>query len=68
MTTPYTSTTTNGNGTTTEVQTDIKWLGDEVLFKIGQRNIKLWEVVVGLILLSIFLPMFRGSRNGNGKK
>lgn len=48
-----------------EVQTDIKWIGNETLFKIGDRPVKLWEVIVGLILLSIFMPMLRGGRNGN---
>ena len=65
MTTPYTNDIyTPETQQNTEVQTDIKWLGDETLFKIGQRDIKLWQVIVGLILLSIFMPMFRGGKNG----
>jgi hypothetical protein len=52
------------NNDNTEVHTDIKWIGDESLFKIGDRDIKLWHVIVGLILLSIFMPMFRSGKNG----
>ena len=52
------------NNENTEVHTEIKWFGNETLFKIGQRDIKLWQVIVGLILLSIFTPMFRGGKNG----
>ena len=54
----------NGNGTTT---TEIKWFGDEVLFTTGGgREIKLWQVIVGLILLSMLLPFFKRRRNGGG--
>ena len=55
------------NNENTEVHTDIKWIGDEVLFTTGGgRKIKLWQVIVGLILLSMFLPFFK--RNEVGKK
>ena len=54
----------NGNGTTT---TEIKWFGDEVLFTTaGGKKIKLWHIIVGLILLSMFLPFFNRRRNGGG--
>tara|TARA_Y100000034_G_C6844391_1_gene382354 strand:- start:366 stop:575 length:210 start_codon:yes stop_codon:yes gene_type:complete len=46
------------NRTTTE----IKWIGDEVLFKIGNTEVKIWYLIVGFIVLSILM------RNGNGKK
>ena len=52
----------NNNGTTTTTS-EIKWFGDEVLFTMGDKNIKLWQIIVGLILLSMFLPFFRKQNN-----
>lgn len=41
----------------------VVWFGDTTLFKIGERPVKIWEVVVALILLSIFVPMFKKNNN-----
>lgn len=49
-----------------EVTQEVKWFGEEEIFSIGDRPVKIWEVLVGLIILSILLPLlFRGgSRTG----
>ena len=49
----------NGNGNGNNTTTEIKWFGDEVLFRVGEKDVKIWHVIVGLILLSLFLPFFR---------
>jgi|TARA_R100001594_G_scaffold41050_1_gene73026 hypothetical protein len=49
-----------------ETTTEVKWFGEEELFSIGDRPVKIWELLVGLIILSMILPfLFRG-RGGNG--
>ena len=58
-----------GNDTTPdpETTTEVKWFGEEELFSIGDRPVKIWELIVGLIILSMILPfLFRGRRNGGG--
>ena len=41
--------------------TEVKWFGEEELFSIGDRPVKIWELLVGLIILSMLLPLlFRG--------
>ena len=54
----------NGNGTTTEVV----WFGNSTAFTAGKRPVKVWEVIVGIIVLAIIAPMFYGGggRGGNG--
>ena len=49
--------------------TEVKWFGEEELFSIGDRPVKIWELLVGLIILSMILPLlFRGgSRRGGGQ-
>ena len=51
---------------TTITHTDTKWFGNEVMFKVGNREIKLWHIIALLILLSLFS---NGKANGktNGK-
>ena len=34
-----------------------------IVFKIGNREIKLWELLVGLIVLSIIFPMFMSKKS-----
>ena len=57
-----------GNNTNTpdpEETTEVKWFGEEELFSIGDRPVKIWELLVGLIILSILLPLlFRGGARG----
>ena len=51
----------------TNTTTEVKWVGEEKLFSIGDRPVKIWELIVGLIILSMILPfLFRGRRNGGG--
>lgn len=38
----------------TITHTDTKWFGNEVMVKVGKMEVKLWMVIVGLVLLSIF--------------
>lgn len=40
-------------------QIEIVWFGDKTLFHIGEKPVKVWQIIVGLILLSIFVPMFK---------
>ena len=53
---------TNTNTTTTE----IKWFGEVVAFNIGKRPVKVWELIVGLVVLSILAPMFYSRRGSRG--
>jgi len=60
-----------GNDTTTpapEDTQDVKWFGEEEIFSIGSRPVKIWELIVGLIILSMLLPLLLrgGSRRGSG--
>ena len=41
-----------------EVVTEEKFLANEVVFNIGDYPVKFWHLIVGLILLSIIVPMF----------
>jgi len=62
------------NQTTPATTTEIKWFGEEVLFHIGARPVKIWELIVGLIVLSMLMPLLTnltrggGRRNGNGSR
>tara|TARA_R100000664_G_C2758728_1_gene147900 strand:- start:5590 stop:5787 length:198 start_codon:yes stop_codon:yes gene_type:complete len=58
------------NETTPTSTTEIKWFGNEVLFHLGARPVKIWELIVGLIILSMIMPLFYGRRNGyrNGSR
>lgn len=56
------------NQTDVATTTEIKWFGDEVLFHIGSRPIKIWELIVGLIILSILMPLLMSLTSGMGKK
>tara|TARA_R100000988_G_scaffold41915_1_gene20640 strand:- start:3752 stop:4036 length:285 start_codon:yes stop_codon:yes gene_type:complete len=51
----------NGDGTTTT-----QWIGNEVAFKIGERPIKIWEVLLGVVVLAIILPLLFRSGGGAG--
>jgi len=57
-----------GNDTTTPdpaETTEVKWFGEEEIFSIGDRPVKIWELLVGLIILSMILPLlFRGGSGG----
>ena len=57
-----------GNDTTTPYPaetTEVKWFGEEEIFSIGDRPVKIWELLVGLIILSMLLPLlFRGGSSG----
>ena len=33
-----------------EETTEVKWFGEEELFSIGDRQVKIWELLVGLII------------------
>ena len=41
-----------------EVVTETKFFANEVIFHIGDRGVKLWELIVGLIVLSMLIPLF----------
>ena len=58
--------TSDPNLKTTITHTDTKWFGNEVMFKVGNREIKLWHIIALLILLYLFS---NGKANGktNGK-
>ena len=48
-----------------EVTQEVKWFGEEEIFSIGDRPVKIWELLVGLIILSMLLPLlFRGGARG----
>ena len=50
-----------------EVTQEVKWFGEEEIFSIGDRPVKIWELLVGLIILSILLPLlFRGGARRGG--
>ena len=49
---------------TPDPNVEIKWFGNEVAFSIGDRPIKVWELVVGILVLSIIAPIFY-RRGGN---
>ena len=52
-----------------EVTTEIKWFGEEEIFSIGDRPVKIWELLVGLIILSMLLPLlFRGGSSGGASR
>lgn len=35
-----------------------RFAANMIVFKIGNREIKLWELLVGLIIISMILPFF----------
>jgi hypothetical protein len=37
--------------------TETHSLANEIVWEIGNRKIKLWEMIIGVILLVTFLPM-----------
>lgn len=41
-----------------ELETEMKWVGNETLFKIGETEVKIWQVVACLILVGFVVPMF----------
>jgi len=41
-----------------DVVTETKFFANEVLFHIGDRGVKVWELIVGLIVLSMLIPLF----------
>ena len=50
--------------------TEVKWFGEEEIFTIGTRKIKIWELLVGLLVLSMFMPVLINltSRKSGGSK
>jgi hypothetical protein len=41
-----------------EIETEMKWVGNETLFSIGETEVKIWQVVAGLIVMGFVVPMF----------
>lgn len=37
----------------------VKWFGNEKAFSIGARPVKIWELIVGLIVISMVLPFIK---------
>jgi hypothetical protein len=60
------NTTTEDDNLNAEPQ--ITWFGEEVLFHIGSRPIKIWELIVGLIILSIIMPLLMNLTRGVGRR
>ena len=62
------------NTTTTSNNVEVVWFGNQTAFTMGTRPVKVWELIVGLIVLSMLAPIFynRGGgmqssmRNNNG--
>ena len=40
-------------------------LANDVVWNIGGRDIKFWEMLIGVLLLITFVPMFFRRRNNN---
>jgi hypothetical protein len=59
-----------GDSTSVAVDPQVKWFGEEEIFTIGARKIKIWELLVGLLVLSMFMPVLINltSRKSGGKK
>jgi hypothetical protein len=43
------------------VEESVSWIGNEVAFNIGERPIKIWELLAGIVAIAIILPLFFGS-------
>lgn len=37
----------------------VKWFGDERAFSIGARPVKVWEIIVGLLVLTMVVPFIK---------
>jgi hypothetical protein len=57
-----------GEQNETTTTTEVKWFGEEVLFNIGSRPVKIWELIVGLIILSMLMPLLMNLTRGGGRK
>jgi len=57
-----------GDNTTTETTTEVKWFGETEVFTLGSRKIKVWELLLALLVLSWFMPILTNlsSRNSGG--
>ena len=57
-----------GDSSTQENATNVEvvWFGNQTAFTMGTRPVKVWELIVGLIVLSIIAPIFYN--RGGGKK
>tara|TARA_R100001086_G_C11666294_1_gene211682 strand:- start:142 stop:330 length:189 start_codon:yes stop_codon:yes gene_type:complete len=55
---------------TPDPNVEVKFFGNEVAFTIGDRPIKVWELIVGILVLSIIAPIFyrRGGNGSRGRK
>jgi hypothetical protein len=49
----------NGDETVTT-----EWIGNQVAFNIGDRPVKIWELLLGIVVLAIILPLLIGGRGG----
>ena len=59
------------NTTTTSNNVEVVWFGNQTAFTMGTRPVKVWELIVGLIVLSMLAPIFYnrgggGNYNNNG--
>jgi hypothetical protein len=54
---------TETDNTATDIQTSS--LANEVVWNIGGRDIKFWEMLIGVLLLITFLPMIFRKRSKN---
>jgi len=54
---------TQTDNTATDIQTSS--LANEVVWNIGGRDIKFWEMLIGVLLLITFVPMFFRKRSNN---
>tara|TARA_R110000824_G_scaffold378430_3_gene569979 strand:- start:585 stop:776 length:192 start_codon:yes stop_codon:yes gene_type:complete len=59
-----------GDITTTDGTTNVEvvWFGNQTAFTIGTRPIKIWELIVGLIVLSMLAPIFYNRGGGGGRR
>ena len=62
-----------GDSTTTTENVQVVWFGNQTAFTMGTRPVKVWELIVGLIVLSMLAPIFynRGggrSYNNGGRR
>ena len=64
-----------GDSTTPENNNvEVVWFGNQTAFTMGTRPVKVWELIVGLIVLSMLAPIFynrgggRSYNNGGGRR
>ena len=41
----------------TNPESELVWIGDKEIFTIGTMPVKIWHLLVGLVVLSILIPL-----------